>query len=682
MTDLLTATGLTLRFGAGVAELDPNTGSPVRFIADDAPDRRYLLHDGLKWHSDEHRWGSGHVITDRGAARWATPTTVQQHEGAVLAGFDDVLDGLRIEVERTGGDRLTERYRFTNTGRDPVTLTSVGIQTPFADLYENAQAAIEQSVHAHLFTGGTWAWVLAQPMSGTGPHLGLIVRDGAVHGYSVESRNANTLSNARGHLVLQLTDQARNPTAFGGQPAIRLAPGATHMLTWELGWYDDISAFLTDTAPPAVFDRFSAPVGTPIRVQARDAPVIDDDAVRVDPDPSGWTIHAARPGMYPIRVGGGRTAVQFHDPVQATVRRRAEYILRYQRAGERAGVRRYALLPVDTRYRLAQPTSGWQDWTDGAERIGMAVLLQVARSRGWIGPDADDALDGWARFARAELLDDSFAPRRGSSDPLGIGPRLYDAPWLAEFFLERHHHLTRTRGDGTEELLVAERVLRRAFELGAERFLAIGFSETVVAVADALEHTGSAEAAARLRQQLVTSARYFLDQGDRLPPHEVAYEQSIVAPLVSLLTDAHHLTGDPVFLTAIADRLPWLLAFGGPQPHARLHGIAIRHWDGYWFGIDRQWGDVFPHYWSALTASALLRLPPQLRTPEQDRLAGQILAANLANFFPDGSATCAFVMPTTVDGRAAHSPDPLANDQDWHLVIWCRLAAAGLAPVE
>ncbi|WP_322501603.1 hypothetical protein TR631_30290 [Streptomyces rochei] len=109
-----------------------------------------------------------------------------------------------------------------------------------------------------------------------------------------------------------------------------------------------------------------------------------------------------------------------------------------------------------------------------------------------------------------------------------------------------------------------------------------------------------------------------------------------------------------------------------PRPHARLHGIAIRHWDGYWFGENRLWGDVFPHYWSTLTATTLLRLPATLRTPDTDRLAETIFRANLANYHEDGSATCAFVMPSAVDGRPAHTADPLANDQDWHLVLWLR----------
>jgi hypothetical protein len=201
-------------------------------------------------------------------------------------------------------------------------------------------------------------------------------------------------------------------------------------------------------------------------------------------------------------------------------------------------------------------------------------------------------------------------------------------------------------------------------------------------VASALTESGDDARAAALRTALTHSARHFIEIGTDLPGHEVAYEQSIIAPLLNLLVDAHRLSGDPEFIDAIRSRLPWLTAFGGPQPHARLHGIAVRHWDGYWFGQRRQWGDVFPHYWSALTATVLLRLPASLRTEESDALGYAILRANMANYFADGSATCAFVMPTSVDGVPAHAADPLANDQDFHLALWMQLQADGYATLD
>jgi hypothetical protein len=90
---------------------------------------------------------------------------------------------------------------------------------------------------------------------------------------------------------------------------------------------------------------------------------------------------------------------------------------------------------------------------------------------------------------------------------------------------------------------------------------------------------------------------------------------------------------------------------------------------------------VFPHYWSVLSASVYLAWPngllPQDETAELRRTGYAIMRANLASFAPDGSATCAFVYPSCVNGQPAHRADPLANDQDWALVYALR---HGLGP--
>ncbi|HET6985157.1 MAG TPA: hypothetical protein VFI00_01030, partial [Kribbella sp.] len=55
-----------------------------------------------------------------------------------------------------------------------------------------------------------------------------------------------------------------------------------------------------------------------------------------------------------------------------------------------------------------------------------------------------------------------------------------------------------------------------------------------------------------------------------------------------------------------------------------------------------------------------------------DAAAEAILRANLVSFGADGSATCAFVYPSCVNGQPAQVADPLANDQDWALVYAIR----------
>ena len=597
-------------------------GSPARFHHPALPDHPFLLQEGRdRWHTAEHRWGSGFAITDRGSGRWR--------------GSGQVTKELRLDIDRRVTDDLNETYRWTNTGRAPLDVTTLGIVLPLRDLYESALEALASACHAHVWTGGSWAWVMAQPMSGDGPVLGLVVRDGALWAYSVESRNHMTHSNIRGHLVVHPTDHGRNPTAFGGQPVITLRPGESYELSWDVRFYDDVPSFLAATAPPVTVDRFAVERGTPILIDG--APLTGR-------------------GLTYIDTGTARTAVLFHRPRRDLVEQRIRFILDHQRARERPEPDCYALVPYDHRTGLTQTTSAWADWADGAERLSMPSLLQQARLRGWGDSDElDAALHGWAAFARARLITAEHDVLRGSDvSPAGI--RLYNFPWMAHFFADQYVLYRRD-----EDLELAAALIERAYRRGADNHLLIGHPEAVLHVADLLPDATRAD---RLRGLLRRHALNFADLGTDLPAHEVNYEQSMVAPLVSLLAQAAPDT------PALPRAVSWLRAFGGPQPHVRLHNIGIRHWDGYWFGRDRQWGDTFPHYWSVLTAVALLQNPH--RTDADETVADGIFRANTVDFADDGSASCAFVLPSCVDGRPAHTADPLANDQDWALVLWLR----------
>ena len=168
----------------------------------------------------------------------------------------------------------------------------------------------------------------------------------------------------------------------------------------------------------------------------------------------------------------------------------------------------------------------------------------------------------------------------------------------------------------------------------------------------------------------------YLGYGADLPPHEVNFEQSIVAPLLDLLLAAHRLDPSGSRRRSSVAGCAWLTAFAADQPDPRLRHMPIRHWDGYWFGRLRLWGDVFPHYWSILNAAVYLGWPDDLLpAPETQSLrqrAYAILRGNLVAFAADGSASCAFVYPSCVNGQPAHIADPLANDQDWALVYALR----------
>ncbi|TCO52169.1 hypothetical protein EV646_1011166 [Kribbella antiqua] len=649
-------------FGGGRVLLGPD-GGPISFEHAADPGRIYLLDEAAAaWHGPDHYWGTGFVITPEGAGRWQAASDIDWRDDGVTVRHRPRPELDLTVVRRVAGERFTESYTWTNVGEAEAQLTSLAVNVPIRDVYDAAVSSLARSCHAHIFTGGAWSWILAEPMSATPPLLGVIVREGDLWAYSIESRNTHTSSDNRGHIVVHPTDHARNPEAFGGQPILTLAPGASYTLTWELGWYDSREAFLAATDAPAEFPDLTAPLGSAVPVELA-------EGTRMVA--AGGETHGVKYVELERDGRRSRTAVAHLAPTRDLVEARVERILNEHRPVERPEPERFAFLPVDTRTGLRQTENAWADWSDGAERVGMAVLLQQARLQNWGDAAAiDDALLGFARFARERLIQADGSIRR-SSRPGNEPLRLYNTPWLAHFFVDQFE----LYGD-VADLELAATLLESSYALGVADHLSIGHPEAVVATATALQHRGDAARADSLREALIGHTRRFVDRGTDLPAHEVKYEQSMVAPLVSLLATGYELRPDERVLAALRTSLGWLRAFGGPQPHVRLRDVGIRHWDGYWFGIDRQWGDTFPHYWSVLTAIALRQLPEELKTEENQRAADAIFAANLVDFSPAGDATCAFLLPSCVDGRPAYRADPLANDQDWALALLLRSTAA------
>jgi hypothetical protein len=468
-----------------------------------------------------------------------------------------------------------------------------------------------------------------------------------VRAYSVEARNQFTGSNVRGHLLLHVTDEARHPHAFGGQPILTLAPRASYRLVWELAWFEDEAAFLAVAEPTVGVPELAAVVGAPLRFE-------HPAAMRVRPSPSGSPLTGADPGrarrdlavertpdgsavtgwshgLVELDVGPDdgdavRVGVLFHRPLAELVRRRVAVLLDRHRPLQRPRPRGF--VACDTRTGLTVTDQGWPDWSDGAERTAMPVLLAEARARGLVeaarAADVDAALEEFAAFAGDHLVGPDGWVRRGSTDR--SAPRLYNTPWLVDFLVLQHRHVGRP---GPLELATA--LLEASARHGVDRHLSIGHPQAVLALDAAVER--------------------------------------LAGPAADALR--------PRLLAAIERVLGWLLAFAGPQRHVRLRHVAIRHWDGYWFGQRRQWGDTFPHYWSALTAMALLELPDELRSDRRDEMAAAILRANLALYDEHARGCCAFLYPSCVDGVPAHGPDPLDNDQDWALVHALR---SGLVP--
>lgn len=543
-------------------------------------------------------------------------------------------EGLTHErLTRADGEDLVVIHRFTNRSASPIDLSTVRIRQPWNDSYPDAETCLTNRVHAHLFARGPYAWVEAVRMDGNEVR-GFMLTRGALGGYSVDGRGRRTgSSNTRGRLSLI--------------PARRLlAPGETDELE---GRYFPVAsraafkdAILSRGGTWLSADRYAGEVGIPVTIRRETASRVDEETVR-------------------LTLGEWETADGIelfgYPPKAELLAARVRFILEKQRVTDEASPLYGAFLPYDNEANEIYWDSARPDCNEGRERVGMGVfLVRYARRYGDPTGEIVKAVKAYARFLRTRLQSRDYVVFSSLSrvEP----PRVYNYPWIARFYVE----LAELTGDDAYRTDAVETMRAAYREEGGFGFYMIG--TPVVELPE-------------LKDLFRRTADVFLANGVHVPAFEVNYEQSIVAPAVDFLLQFYELTGEKKYLDGAKGMMKALEAFNGRQPSWHFNDIAIRHWDGYWFGKRQTWGDTMPHYWSLLTAEAFRRYAAATGEMGYRLRAEAIARQNLGSFTPDGRATCAWLTPEEVNGLPARGPDPLANDQDWALVYLLDLPISG-----
>lgn len=582
-------------------------------------------------------------------------------------------DGVEASVQREllENGRLRETYRFTNVTSFPVFLnrTDLGIYATFNDNYEAAEECLERRCHTHLFCGLGASYVQAFRMGGRPPHLGLQLVKGSIGGYSVE-RDEGKRSEDRGDIILH--------------PVIPvLEPGESAEEAWDLFWFEDAEDFECKLLeePDSLYVRAGnctffpgEEMGFEVYMghAARNAslPVIECNGEKAEyqvlEGRHGTAIRVSCGGQeegeyrFRIRAGERETCVLLYRcrGLDEMLHRRCSFIAEKQQYCAAGSHLDGAYLIYD-REEDKPYYSHRDDHNGGRERIGMGALLAL-----WLQGHEDgkihESLMRYREYVYRELFDRDTGVVYNDICRNNDWNRLYNYPWMAVFQLELYG-LTGER----EYLLDAFHVMEEYYRLGGNGFYGIGIPMTELL--GRMEKEGMAQESQLLKEHFLGHADVIRQNGLHYPASEVAYEQSIVAPAVSILLQAEQLTGEGVYLREAERQMEVLELFGGRQPDYRQFANAIRHWDGYWFGKRRMYGDTFPHYWSVLSGVAYAQMYAVTGDAGYGRKASASFRGCLNLFMGDGSASCARVAPWQVNGKAADYYDPWANDQDWAL---------------
>jgi len=650
------------------------TGSIERIgIRNSHPGMNWLQEtDGSQysWVGENYGWGLGYFSeTQNGKTakyKWEKPDKIYE-AGHVSYSIGNIY----IDVQRKAvGNDLFERYSFCNKGKSTVSISDIGIYTPFNDNYPDAKTCTTARTNVHIWDGDNAGYVSATHMSGTGPHLGLVLKEGSIKSYQISERDLKKgLSNTRGIISLNVPD-------------MRLRPGEKYNLSWKLfpfsnqmefndkiinenNVYVDCNKYVFEKGETASLSLYSKQIlkGLKILKDGKNIPFVRKNG--------RYTLETKmdKPGevRFDFYYSGDKKThanclvVSSYDNL---IQKRCNFIIEKQQMNDREDPRYGAYMVYDNEsnriFLNDRPSVSPNDRDEGAERLGMGVLLakQYLLKQ---EPAVKASLLKYTDFVRNKLQDKDYAT--WSTIDHKSRNRAYNYPWVANlyFYMYKITKDKKYANDGFQ-------TLQAMFHHFGYGFYAIDIP--VHLGLNCLKEAGLTDSYDKLKSDFIKAGDVYVQNSLNYPKHEVNFEQSIVAPSVIFLLQLYMETKDDKYKKEAQRQMPVLESFGGYQPSFHLNEISNRHWDGYWFGKREMWGDVFPHYWSTLTAVAYYYHSLCFQDASYLERAKNIVRNNLCLFFENGSASCAYLYPSKVDGVKAQFYDPYANDQDWALVYY------------
>lgn len=632
-----------------------------------------LRTDGTQypWVKENVAWGLGYFTLTRGhesvKKEWSKPVEIN-HEGTEVVYREGCVS---IRVSRIFTDEgLTEIYVLSNEGKEPISLYDIGIYTPFNDNYPGAEECIRARTNVQVWNGESAAYMNALRMGGFAPHLGLVLTEGAIKSYEIWERGAQKgNSQYRGVLALNLPD-------------LYLKSGDSYSVAWNLfphnGNEDFKQNLLKQGSTLVSSDKYVYQKGETARVVMQTALPLENCTARLN----GVPVPVSRMnGRYVVEtqlMQPGEVRVDFFygngkqthadllviSSEKALLEKRVDFIRTHQQMNRQDDPRFGAYMIYDNEgdsiYLNDTPNCNPVDRDEGAERVGMGVLL--AKQYRLTKNDAlKESLLKYARFLREKLQTDDYVTY--SSVDQTNRNRGYNYMWVADFYFQMYQAMgdRNFAVDGYQTL----QAMFRQFGYG---FYAIGIP--VLVGLESLEAAGMKKEYKKLLADFKKTGDVFVQNGLNYPKFEVNYEQSIVAPAVQFLSQLYLVTKEQKYLDEVKRQIPVVEAFNGFQPSYHLNEVAVRHWDGYWFGKREMFGDTFPHYWSTVTAAVYYYYALCTGDRSYQERAENIVRNNLCLFFEDGKASCAYLYPYKIDGVKGQFYDPYANDQDWALVYY------------
>ena len=640
-------------------KLNRKTGNVQAIIINDDPNQ-------MQWLGMTHEWGE--VANDNMLE--ALHRTMQENELIEFSENEDKAISvfsngkLQTTVVRnfTASGAFRESYTFENLR--PVDLFigrgELGIYVPFCDEWSNADISLRYRCNTHIWSGENAAWINSLKQGESEYNIGVVLTEGSVDAYSIDRENQTLCSNTRGNIILH-------------PEAIELLSGESFTLTWEMfvhkGTEDFINKLDEYRIPYPIAKKYTIYLGEIIEFTFKSYAenidvVLDGKAVPFTKKDNEIMVRYAAKRLgehkFYIYTNSKKTHINFYvsESLEKIVEKRVQFIVdhqQYHRVGSHldGDYLIYDIIEEKMIYDQQIP-----DHNACRERFAMPLLI-ARYLQNHKAPKAYASLMRFVEFMKREVVDFETGEVFDSEGKDRERIRLYNAPWAITLMAELY---TLTMED--EYLEVLYRAVKFYYGQGGAKFYPNGFCMKLAL--DALRKGHKNNYADEVQRLFADHTQNMIEVGLNYPPMECIFEQTIVTPVVQYICEMGIITGKEDYKNYVQEHLAVLERFDGMQPDYRTNAMPIRYWDDYWFGKSELYADTL-HYWSCLSAIAW-EFYYLLSGNEKYHLRAENCMRNcLCMFAADGSASCAYVLPFKVDGRAGDFYDEWANDQDFAL---------------
>ncbi len=642
---------------------DKSTGvlKQIKFVGDK---------DNMNWCAEDGNWGRLYhrkyigwreeiVINDTMEEKDLRLVSFSESDTDIKCEYGD--DELLVTVTRffKENGNFVENYKIKNITETVVCINrdNFGIETPFNDRYPNADECMVHHCLAHIWCGHNITWVNALKMGVSDINLGLFLQKGAIDCYDQNKCWHGT----RGVFVLEPEN-------------VMLKSGEEYEIEWELFWHTGTDDFLEKIKK---YDNY-------IDIEARHFTVFENEDIEFSLETSNCTkpiitlngefvpcvrdknrysvkyrAHTLGEHKFIINAGEIETWTRFNvkSDFNTLLENRVHFIIKNQQCLDVESPLYGAFLIYDNDYDAMYFEYANPDHNACRERMNIPLLLmkylQVKDD-----PEVRRAMDLYMEFVLREFYDERTGEVFNTIGKNRDQLRLYNGPGVMQMFCEMYFV--------THNEKYLDRIKTLAdyyYSVGGKKCYANGFS--IMKIMRAFNESGRAEDAKHIFELFGTHVDNIIKNGVSYPKHEANYEQTIVTPAVSHISDYGVLSENKEFYIGEAKKhLANLERFSGMQPDCYLYEIAVRFWDDYWFGKNKIYGDTLPHHLSCLTARAYMSYSILSDDEKFKRRAEECLRNCMCLIGDDGRGYAAHIYPYKLNGIRGELFDSWSNDQD------------------